>query len=129
MTKFKVGTIICGLLAEGNMAEGDRVKFGPNFRGEYCTATIESIHRNKQPVLRIVAGDSASIVLRGPSNDYLNATLRRVSFPSAKILPKNGSSGKKLAKRDKDAETENEMRGPFELGFILARGSAGRPMN
>lgn len=58
-----MGTVVCGLLTDGMMSEGDLIKIGPDLKGTYHTRKIESIHRNKQPVRSIKPGEAASIAI------------------------------------------------------------------
>ena len=57
--------IVCGILAHGVVHEGEEIQLGPTGKtGRYLAGKVESIHRNKQPVMRVTAGQAASLALR-----------------------------------------------------------------
>lgn len=59
----RVGIVVCGLLTEGVLYVGDRMKIGPTRTGEYQEGRVGSIRRNKQPVFSITPGEAASIAV------------------------------------------------------------------
>uniref|UniRef100_A0AC35UHV5 Tr-type G domain-containing protein n=1 Tax=Rhabditophanes sp. KR3021 TaxID=114890 RepID=A0AC35UHV5_9BILA len=74
-----VGLIVCGTLLEGTINEGDVVCFGPANKESFVNAKIESIHRKKQPVRVLNAGETASLAINieGDCQNYKN-NLRRI---------------------------------------------------
>lgn len=61
---------MCGLLTEGIINEGDKIKIGPDLNGLYHPGKVESIHRNKQPVRSIKPGEAASLAVS--FDEFLN---------------------------------------------------------
>lgn len=59
----RVGIVVCGLLTEGVLCVGNRMKIGPTASGSYQLARVGSIRRNKQPVFSILPGEAASIAV------------------------------------------------------------------
>ncbi|KAI6190258.1 hypothetical protein M3Y97_00097900 [Aphelenchoides bicaudatus] len=68
-TKSLICRILCGLVGSGVFNEADQVQIGPDSSGNYRLASIKSIRRNKQPVLKIHSGEAGSI-----SVEFTNGT-------------------------------------------------------
>uniref|UniRef100_A0AC34GYB9 Tr-type G domain-containing protein n=1 Tax=Panagrolaimus sp. ES5 TaxID=591445 RepID=A0AC34GYB9_9BILA len=60
----RVGIVVAGLLNEGILYVGDRVKIGPNRVGTYQEGRVCSIKRNKQSIFSIHPGEAASIAIK-----------------------------------------------------------------
>jgi len=58
-----VGTVVCGLLADGIINENDQLKVGPDSDGCFHRVIVESVQRNKQPCRLVRAGQAASIAV------------------------------------------------------------------
>jgi GTPase len=57
--------------------EGAEVQIGPDSSGNYRLAIIKSLRRNKQPVLKIHSGETASISVEF-ANGMTGFTIRKV---------------------------------------------------
>lgn len=57
----EAGLILCGLVGSGTFHEAQHIQIGPDSSGNYRLAQIKSLRRNKQPVLKIHSGETASI--------------------------------------------------------------------
>lgn len=69
--------MLCGVLSQGILYEGDAIQVGPDTSGKFHAAKIDSIRRNKQPVFVIRPGEAASIAVSFSSpKDVIS--LRRV---------------------------------------------------
>lgn len=62
------GLVLCGIVGSGSFDEADQVHIGPDSSGNYRMATIKSIRRNKQPVLKVHAGETASVLIEFTTN-------------------------------------------------------------
>jgi GTPase len=68
MLIFQSGLVLCGLLGAGTLHENDDVQIGPDSSGNYRLAKIKTLRRNKQPVLKIHTGETASISIEFSTN-------------------------------------------------------------
>lgn len=55
--------VVYGLLEEGIIREGQKIKYGPNKDGEYSLAIVDSIHKCKMPIVKASPGDAISLGL------------------------------------------------------------------
>ncbi|XP_072947077.1 GTP-binding protein 2-like [Epargyreus clarus] len=58
------GPVVGGLLARGQLYEGDDLIIGPLDTGEFVQTTVATIHRNRVRCAAVSAGQSASLALR-----------------------------------------------------------------
>ncbi|XP_052748346.1 GTP-binding protein 2-like isoform X2 [Galleria mellonella] len=58
------GPVVGGLLARGQILEGDHLVIGPMESGEFVATTVRSIYRNRVPCAGVRAGHCASLGLR-----------------------------------------------------------------
>uniref|UniRef100_A0A7E4W4Q5 Tr-type G domain-containing protein n=1 Tax=Panagrellus redivivus TaxID=6233 RepID=A0A7E4W4Q5_PANRE len=70
----RVGIVVCGILNEGILCVGDRIKIGPNRLGQYQSGRVGSIRRNKQPVFSINPGEAASVAINFDFDGHSNVT-------------------------------------------------------
>lgn len=80
----RIGIVVCGLLMEGVLYVGDRMKIGPSRTGEYQEGRIGSIRRNKQPVFSISPGEAASVAI---NFDQPNVVIHRGMVMIPEDLP------------------------------------------
>jgi GTPase len=80
----KVGLVLCGILTQGVMSEGDAVQIGPDSSGAFHLGKIDSIRRNKQPVMVIRPGEAASVAVSFVSPTNVNSLRRGIVIMSAK---------------------------------------------
>lgn len=59
----------------GVIHEAENIQVGPTKSGAYLKGIVESIHRNKQPVLKVNAGESASLRISFQGKESLNICL------------------------------------------------------
>ncbi|CAH2064921.1 unnamed protein product, partial [Iphiclides podalirius] len=59
------GPVVGGLMARGQLFEGDNLILGPLDTGEFAAATVRTVHRNRVPCGGVRAGQSASLALAG----------------------------------------------------------------
>ena len=60
---IRLAQLFAASLLAARFAERDCVQIGPDSAGNYRTATVESLRRNKQSVLKICAGEAASLAV------------------------------------------------------------------
>ncbi|CAD6186725.1 unnamed protein product [Caenorhabditis auriculariae] len=78
-----VGTVVGGMLAEGQLPEGADVLVGPMKDGSFAKTKIGSIYRCKQPIRCVFPGEVASIALTLPPN----VVLRRGMVLTSNAVP------------------------------------------
>ncbi len=64
-----VGLVVSGLVESGSVSAGDRVLLGPFDDGSFRTVRVRSIHVNRLPVERAVAGQMAGFALANVEYD------------------------------------------------------------
>ncbi|HDM92327.1 MAG TPA: elongation factor 1-alpha, partial [Candidatus Korarchaeota archaeon] len=64
-----VGLVVAGLIESGSITSGERVLLGPFDDGSFRTVRVRSIHVNRLPVDRAVAGQMAGLALSNVEYD------------------------------------------------------------
>lgn len=59
-----VGTIVAGTLVSGTVAENNILQLGPDENGNFQNVKVKSIQSKRQPVKRVLAGQTATFALR-----------------------------------------------------------------
>ncbi|XP_060808240.1 GTP-binding protein 2-like [Amyelois transitella] len=57
------GPVVGGLMAKGQIYEGDQLIIGPTETGSFVPITVRSVYRNRAPCARVTAGHCASLGL------------------------------------------------------------------
>ncbi|KAI1719544.1 elongation factor tu GTP binding domain-containing protein [Ditylenchus destructor] len=85
----KVGTVVCGILSEGIIHQGQSIQIGPDKEGCYAKGVVESIHRNKQPVPKICAETPMAVSFRisfiSPMKDSLKRGMVLISSEGSAV--------------------------------------------
>ncbi|KAI1720601.1 cupin superfamily protein domain-containing protein [Ditylenchus destructor] len=85
----KVGTVVCGILSEGVIHQGQSIQIGPDKEGCYAKGVVESIHRNKQPVQTIYAETPMAVSFRisfiSPMKDSLKRGMVLISSEGSAV--------------------------------------------
>jgi GTPase len=117
----RVGVVVCGLLNEGVLYVGDRIKIGPTRNGNYQEGRVCSIRRNKQPVFSILPGEAASIAI---SFDEKNVVIHRGMVMIAENEPATSCwefEAKFLLFYHPGNEIVKNFEGTVYIGFLCRR--------